>query len=142
MRSTRAVQKVRSCIFCLFFRQHWNKLPRGECSVCLYNHAVKIWRLYVSFSSCFNLIKEELPVAGAAKFEMWVKIHFLHAEGQLAIRILLNWSLIIQNEMPPPLWVWIVLNCIFNLWDTSEVDFKGKKTEKMTFKVSQLTFSV
>ncbi len=44
----------------------------------------------------------ELLVAGVAKFEMCVVIHFLHAEGQLAIEILLNWSLKILNEMPPP----------------------------------------
>ncbi len=43
----------------------------------------------------------ELPVAGAAKFEICALIHFLHAEGQLAIGILWNWSLKIQNEMPP-----------------------------------------
>ncbi len=70
------VQKVRSRIFCLFFRQHWNKLPRGECSGGLYDHTVKIWRLYVCFSSSFNLVKVELPVADAAKFEMCVVIHF------------------------------------------------------------------
>ncbi len=55
---------------------------------------------------------------------------FLHAEGQPVIGILSNWSLKIQNEMPPPLWVWIGLNCFFSLWDITEVDFKGKKTEK------------
>ncbi len=50
----------------------------------------------------FSLVKEELPVAGVAKFEMCVVIHFLHADGQPAIGILLNWSLKIQNEMPIP----------------------------------------
>ncbi len=128
--STRAVQKVRSRIFCLFLRQHWIKLPKGlECSRGLYDHTVKIWRLYVCFSSCFSLVKVELPVASAAKFEKCVVIHFLHAEGLRAVGILLNWSLKIQNEMPPPLWGWNRLNCIFSLWDTSEVDFKGKKSE-------------
>ncbi len=43
-----------------------------------------IWGLYVCFSSCFSLVKVELPVAGAAKFEMCVVIHFLHAEDRLA----------------------------------------------------------
>ncbi len=100
---TRAVQKVKSCIFCLFFfKQHWNKLPRGECSGGLYDHTVKIWRLYVCSSLCFSLVKVELPVAGAAKFEVFVVICFLHAEGQPAIGILLNWSLKIKNEMPLP----------------------------------------
>ncbi len=28
-----------------FFKQHWNKLPMGECSGGLHNHAVKIWSL-------------------------------------------------------------------------------------------------
>ncbi len=31
---------------------------------------------------------------------------------------------------PPPLSVWIGLNCIFSLLDISGVDFKGEKTEK------------
>ncbi len=82
--TTRAVQKVRSCVFCLFFRQHWNELPRGEYSGGFYDHTVKIWRLYVCFSSCFNPIKVKLSVSGAAKFEMCGVIHFLHTEGQLA----------------------------------------------------------
>ncbi len=69
---------------CFFFRQHLNKLPRGEFLGGLYDHTVKIWKLYVRFSSCFSLVKVELPVAGAAKFEMCVIIHFLLAEGQLA----------------------------------------------------------
>ncbi len=30
----------------------------------------------------------------------------------------------------PPLWVWIGLNYIFSLWNTLEVEFKRKKTEK------------
>ncbi len=74
--NTRAVQKVRSRIFCLFFRQHWSKLPQGECSGGLYNYTVKIWRLYICFSSCFSLVKVELPVAGATKFETCVVIRF------------------------------------------------------------------
>ncbi len=72
----------------------------------------------------------KLPVAGAARFEMCGVLRFLHAKAQTTIRILLNWSLKIQNELPPPLWVRIGLNCNFILWDTSEVDFKGKMTEK------------
>ncbi len=48
-----------------------------------------------------SLVKVELPVAGAAKFEMCVVIRFLHAEGQPVIGILSNWSLKIKNEMPP-----------------------------------------
>ncbi len=32
------------------------------------------------------------------------------------------------------LWEWIGLNCIFGLWDTSVMDFKEKKPEKITFK--------
>ncbi len=36
----------------------------------------------------------------------------------------------------PSLWVWIGLNCIFILWDTSDVDFKRKKTEN-DFKLHQ-----
>ncbi len=47
------------------------------------DHTVKIWRLYVCFSSCFSLVKVELLGAGAVKFEMCVVIPFLHAEGQL-----------------------------------------------------------
>ncbi len=82
-RTMKAVQKVRSRIFCLFFRQHWNKLPRGECSGGLYDHTIKIWKLCVCFSSYFSLVKVELPVTGAIKFEMRMVIHFLHAEGQL-----------------------------------------------------------
>ncbi len=39
-----------------FFRQHCNKLTRGECSRGLYDHTVKIWKLYLCFSSCFNLV--------------------------------------------------------------------------------------
>ncbi len=35
-----------------------------------------------------------------------------------------------KMRCPCPLWVWIRLNCIFGLFDTKEVDFKGKKTEK------------
>ncbi len=80
---TRAAQKVRFRIFGLFFRQHWNKLPRGECSGDFYDHTVKIWRL-VCFSSCFSQVKVELLVAGATNFEMRVVIRYLHAEGQLA----------------------------------------------------------
>ncbi len=102
---TMVVQKVRSHIFCLFFRQHWFKPPRGECSGGLNDYTVNIWRLNVCFSSCFTLVKVELPVADVAKFEMCVVIRFLHAEGQPDIKILSNWSLKIQNEMPPPLWV-------------------------------------
>ncbi len=116
--------------FVLFFRQHWKKLPREECSRGLYDHTVKVWRLYVCFSSCFSLVKVELSVAGATKFGMCVVVRFLHVEGQPAIGILSNWSLKIKNGMRPPFWVRIGLNCIFSLWDTSEVDFKGKKTEK------------
>ncbi len=37
----------------------------------------------VCFSSCFSLVRVELPVAGAIEFEMGVIIRFLHAEGQL-----------------------------------------------------------
>ncbi len=35
----------------------------------------------------------------------------------------------------PSLWVWIGLNCIFGLWNTSAVDFKGEKqnAEKIIF---------
>ncbi len=55
-----------------FFRQHWNKPPRGECSGGLYNHSVKIWRLYVCFSLCCSLVKMELSLAGTTKFEMCV----------------------------------------------------------------------
>ncbi len=33
-----------------------------------------------------------------------------------------------------PFWVWIGLNCIFGLWDTSAVDFQKKTPEKITFK--------
>ncbi len=35
--------------------------------------------------------------------------------------------------------VWIRLDCIFGLWDTSAMDFKEKNTEKKTFKKSFLT---
>ncbi len=84
----------------------------------------------ICFSSCFSLVKVELSVPGATKFEMCVVICFLHAECQSAVGILSNWTLNIQNEMPPPLWVWIGLNYIFSLWGTSEVNFKRKKTEK------------
>ncbi len=77
--------KIKVQYFLSFFRQHWNKLPRRECSVGLYDHTVKIWKLHVCFSSCFSLVKVELSVNGAAKFEMCVSIHFLHAEGQPAI---------------------------------------------------------
>ncbi len=80
--------KRRSRIFCLFFGLHWNRLPRGEFLGGLYHHTVKIWR-HVCFSSYFSLVKVELPVAGAAKFEKCVVIYFLHAEGQPAIGI---WS--------------------------------------------------
>ncbi len=38
----------------------------------------------------FCLVKVELSVAGAAKFEMCVVLHFLHAEGKPAIGILSN----------------------------------------------------
>ncbi len=55
-------------------------------------------------------------------FTCWIPVSY--------IGILSNWSLKIQNEMLPPLWVWIGLDCIFSLWDTSEVDSKGKKIEK------------
>ncbi len=85
--------------------------------------------LTVRFSSCFSLVKVELLVAGAAKFEMCVVISFLHAEGQPAIEIISN-SLKIQNKMPPPFWIWIGLNCIFSICNTSEVDFREEKTEK------------
>ncbi len=74
----RAVQKVRSHIFVFFFRPYWNKLPRGDYSGGLYDYTVKIWKLYVCFSSCFSLLKVELPVAGAAKFEMLKLIHFFY----------------------------------------------------------------
>ncbi len=53
-------------------------------------------------SSCFSLVKVKLPVAGAAKFQVCVVIRFLPPEGQLTIGILSNWSLKIQNEIPPP----------------------------------------
>ncbi len=104
MRNTRAIQKVRFHIFCLFFRQHWNKLPREECSGDFYGHTVKIWSLYECFSSCFSLVKVELPVAGAAKFEMCVVIRFLHAEGQSAIWNFIE--LVTENskwDIPSPL---------------------------------------
>ncbi len=40
----------------------------------------------------------------------------------------LIWSLKFQNSLHlSPLWVWIGLNCIFRLWDTSAMDFKKKK---------------
>ncbi len=45
--STRAVRKVRSHIFCPFFGQYWNTLPRGEWLGGLYGRTVKIWRLYM-----------------------------------------------------------------------------------------------
>ncbi len=38
-------------------------------------------KTYVCFLPYFSLVKVELPVAGAAKFEMCVVISFLHAEG-------------------------------------------------------------
>ncbi len=63
-------------VFVFFFRQHWNKLPRGECSGGLYDQTVKIWRLCVFFSSCFSIVKVKLPVAGAAKFEIRVVMFF------------------------------------------------------------------
>ncbi len=63
MLNTRAVQKVRSHIFCIFFRQHWNKLPRGECSGGLNDHTVKIWRLRMFLIMLQSSM--ELPVAGA-----------------------------------------------------------------------------
>ncbi len=37
----------------------------------------------ICFSSCFSVVKVELPVASDAKFEMCVVIRFLHIEGQL-----------------------------------------------------------
>ncbi len=92
-------KKYGTKIFCLFFRQRWNKLPRGECLGGLYYHTVKIGRFYVCFTSCFSLVKVELPVVGAAKFEICVVIRFLHAESAS------YWNSKIQNEMSPPLWV-------------------------------------
>ncbi len=37
-------------------------------------------------------------------------------------------ELVIENLKS--FWVWIGLNCIFSFWDTSEVNFNGKKTLK------------
>ncbi len=54
----------------------------------LYKHSVSI---------ICGLVEEELPIAGAAKFEMCVVIRFLCAEGQPAIWNSINWSLKIQN---------------------------------------------
>ncbi len=39
----------------------------------------------------------------------------------------------------PLFWVWIRLNCIFGLWDTSAMDFKGRNTEKITLQKSFFT---
>ncbi len=47
--------------------------------------------------------KSKLPLAGAAKFEMYVVVRSLQAEDQPAIGILSNWSLKIQNGKQPPL---------------------------------------
>ncbi len=128
---TRVSQKLRSGPFCLFFfGQHWNKLPRGEFLGGLYDHTVKIWKLNVCFSSCFSLVKVDVPVAIIAKFEMCVAICFLHAEGQPAI-----WNsneLVSENlkwDAPSP-WSRIGLNYIFSFWNISKMDFKGKRTEK------------
>ncbi len=98
----------------------------------MYDHTVKIWRLYVCFLSCFCLVKVELPVAGAAKFEiyiMWYYVFYvLKLSQQLEFYRTGHWKFKIRYL--PPLWVWIELNCIFSLQNISEVDFKGKKTEK------------
>ncbi len=32
----------------------------------------------------------------------------------------------------PPLWVWIEVNCIFGLWDTSAMDFNGKNWKNLS----------
>ncbi len=42
--------------------------------------------MYV-FLPCFNLVKVELPLAGAAKCEMCAIIRLLHVEGQPAVCI-------------------------------------------------------
>ncbi len=47
--------------------------------------------------------KMELPVAGTVKYEMYVVIRFLHAEGQPAVWNSIDWSLKIQDGMPPTL---------------------------------------
>ncbi len=111
--NTKVVQKVRYLLFFIFFfRLHWNELPKGECSGGLYDYSVKIWRLFVCFSLFFSLVRVKFPVADAPKFEICVVIHFLHAEGQPAVKILLNWSLKIKNEMSqsPSSMNWAELN--------------------------------
>ncbi len=60
-------------------------------------------------------------VCGNTFFTCWRSVSYWNS---------IEMSLKIQNEMPPPLSVWIGLNCIFSLWDTSEVDSKGKKNGK------------
>ncbi len=81
--STSAVQKVWSHSFCLFFLGNPEINYQGENVQEVCTTTLKIWRLYVCFSSCFSLVKVELPVVGAAKFEMCVVIRFLHVVGQL-----------------------------------------------------------
>ncbi len=109
-----------------FLRQHWTKLLREECSGGLYDHTLKIWKLNVCFSSCVS----EVARSWSAKFEMYVVIHFAHAEGQPALEFYRTGHWKFKIKCFPLLWVWIGLKCIFNLWDTLEKDFKGKKTEK------------
>ncbi len=46
--------------FVYFFRQHWNKLLRGECSGGLYDDTVKIWKL------CMFLIMLQSSKSGVA----------------------------------------------------------------------------
>ncbi len=39
-----------------------------------------------------------------------------------------------KTQCPPSFWVWIGLNRIFGLWETSSVNFKGKKLKKLLSK--------
>ncbi len=67
--STRISQKLRSGICCLFFfRRHWNKLPRVECWVGLFNHTVKIWRLCMFL---IGLQSSKSDVASSWYRQMW-----------------------------------------------------------------------
>ncbi len=109
--------------------QHWNKLPRGECSGGLYDHTVKMWRLCLflimlqsSNSGVSNSwFRQIWDVFGNTFFTCWRSASYFefHQTDYWIFKI----------GYPHSHWVWFGLNCNFSLWDTSKVDFNGKKTE-------------